>query len=317
MRFTFFIFLVCVTCSWSQISGCTDPLSKNYNPKATVNDGSCRYKRTKIKPEFSVELSDSLVENSSLLYFDSLFWTINDDADTNIYGMDENGVIKRKIVIDGLKNKEWEEISQDQDYIYLGDFGNNISGNRNDLKILRLSKNEFETGAAKIDTITFNYEDQLLLSPEQPNKTNFDCEAFIVLEDSIYLFTKHYKDLQTTVYTVPKVPGTYIAKAVKTYNIKGLVTGATYNSQTKLIALTAYSKLLQPFVFLLYDYRDVHFFSGNKRKVKLKLPFHQVEGIATPNGFSYYITNEKTVRKPLFNTPQQMHRIDLTQYLAN
>ncbi|WP_366184238.1 T9SS C-terminal target domain-containing protein [Flavobacterium ovatum] len=314
MKVTFFFFLIFTITTWSQISGCTDPLSKKFNPKATVNDGSCCYKKVKIKPDFSVQLSDSLTETSSLLYFDSLLWTINDDTDATIYGMNTKGIIEKKININGLKNKEWEEISQDNDYLYLGDFGNNYQGNRTDLRILRLAKNEYYNNLAKIDTIAFSYDDQTDLSAQKPNKTNFDCEAFVVLQDSIYLFTKRFKDLKTTVYSLPKQPGKYIAKAKETFKTKGLVTGATYFEATKTIALTGYSKLLKPFIYLLSDFNGTDFFSGNKRKIKLKLPFHQVEGIATPDGFNYYITNEKMVRKPIFNVHQQLHRVDLSPF---
>ena len=38
-----------------------------------------------------------------------------------------------------IKNTDWEEISQDKDFIYIGDIGNN-SGNRDDLKIYRAGK---------------------------------------------------------------------------------------------------------------------------------------------------------------------------------
>ncbi|MCW2119847.1 T9SS C-terminal target domain-containing protein [Flavobacterium sp. 7A] len=311
MKRFLFIFLVCITSSWSQVSGCTDPLSKNYNPKATVNDGSCRYKNIKIKPDYSVKLSDSLIENSSLLYFDSLLWTANDDADATLYGMNTYGRIEKKINIKGLKNKEWEEISQDHDYIYIGDFGNNSVGNRKDLRILRVAKKGIDTPNVQIDTIAFGYADQIDFKIQKPNTTNFDCEAFIVLEETIYLFTKRYSDLKTTLYTIPKIPGNYSAKPLKTQNVKGLITGATYNKENCTVVLTGYSKLLQPFVYLLSDFKKADFFSGNKRKIKLKLPFHQVEGIATPNGLDYYITNEKTVRKPIFNTAQQLHHLDL------
>ena len=37
---TFLFFTIHVS---AQITGCTDPLSTNYNPDATVNDGSCIY----------------------------------------------------------------------------------------------------------------------------------------------------------------------------------------------------------------------------------------------------------------------------------
>lgn len=316
MKFIFILFLAFGLQCWGQVLGCTDPLSKNYNPKATVNDGSCIYKRSKLKPEVSFSLDDVVAETSSLLYYDSLFWTANDDADATLYGLTTVGKIEKRVTIKGLKNKEWEEISQDEDYLYLGDLGNNYAGNRTDLRILRVAKKELYANAPKIDTIAFVYEDQTELTAQKTNTTNFDCEAFVVLDDGIYLFTKRYGDLKTAVYVLPKKPGNYTAKLQTTFDVSGLITGATYNKELKTVALCGYSKFLQPFIYLLSDFSDHQFFTGNKRKIKLKLPFHQVEGIATPNGLDYYITNEKTVRKPLFNTLQQMHRFDLTMYLV-
>ena len=34
------------SCTYSPISGCTDPLAQNYDPAATVDDGSCVYAPT-------------------------------------------------------------------------------------------------------------------------------------------------------------------------------------------------------------------------------------------------------------------------------
>ena len=313
----FFLFLLFITHSYSQVSGCTDPLSKNYKPKATINDGSCCYKRTKLKPNSSIRLSDSIAETSTLIHYDGLLWTANDDTDATLYGMDYNGIIKKKINIAGLKNKEWEEISQDSSFIYLGDFGNNYQGNRKDLRILRFRKSELYSDKPTIDTIAFKYSNQTDFSIQKPNKTNFDCEAFIVTNDSIFLFTKHFKDKRTTIYSLPKTPGTFIAKEKESYKVKGLITGATYLHNKNTIVLTGYSKLLKPFIYLLSDFEGNQFFLGNKRKIKLELPFHQVEGIATNDGVHFYFTNEKAVRKPLFNVPQQLHEIDLSSYLKN
>lgn len=315
MKKAFFLLLFFITHSYSQITGCTDPLSKNYNPKATINNGSCCYKRAKLKPEFTVKLSDSLTETSSLIHYNGLLWTANDDTDATVYGMDYQGNIKQKISIAGLRNKEWEEISQDSSFIYLGDFGNNYQGNRTDLRILRLRKSELYATTPQIDTIAFSYSNQTDFSIQKPNKTNFDCEAFIVASDSIFLFTKHFKNRRTTVYSLPKTPGTFVAKEKETYKIKGLITGVTYLHDKNLIALSGYNKLLKPFIYLLYDFKETHFFSGSKRKIKLKLPFHQVEGITTTDGLHFFITNEKAVKKPFFNVPQQLHQIDLSCFL--
>lgn len=59
------------------------------------------------------------------------------------------------------------------------------------------------------------------------------------------------------------------------------------------------------------------FFSGNKRKIKLRLPFHQIEGIATGDGLRYFLTNEAFKRKPFLNVKQKLHLVDLSAYLKS
>src|SRR5436190_20346047 len=107
---TFILFFLSVTASYAQIQGCTDRLAKNFDPKATENNGSCEYASAKVKAEFSKKLSDSIPETSGLIAFDHLLWTHNDDHDTTVYGMDLNGKIQKKINLQGVKNNDWEEI---------------------------------------------------------------------------------------------------------------------------------------------------------------------------------------------------------------
>ncbi|PBJ14551.1 hypothetical protein [Flavobacterium sp. ACN6] len=311
----FFCFLVITTSSYSQISGCTDPMAENFNPKETENDGSCSYKKVKLKPEFSKDLSDSIKETSGLIAFDNLLWTHNDDHDKTIYGLDSLGKIKRKIVLNDIVNHDWEEIAQDSSHIYIGDFGNNYSGNRSDLKIFKIDKKSFLEEKPRIETISFSYSEQTDFSASKPNKTNFDCEAFIVSKDSIYLFTKEWKSSKTSIYVLPNQTGTQTAKLKSKLDTKGLVTGATYLENKNLIVLCGYTKVGKPFLYLLYDFKNQDFLSGNKRRIKLKLPFHQIEGIATTDGLHYFLTNEALVRKPIINVPQQIHYLDLSPVL--
>ncbi|MBF2707818.1 T9SS C-terminal target domain-containing protein [Flavobacterium soyangense] len=309
------VFLFCITSAYGQISGCTDSFAKNYNPKATNNDGSCQYASAKIKPESSINLSDSLIETSGLIAFNDLFWTHNDDHDTTIYGLDSKGKIQTKIKLEKVKNTDWEEISQDSSYIYIGDFGNNYKGNRTDLHILRIEKNSFLLHQPVIDTISFSYSNQTDFSVQKQNTTNFDCEAFIISQDSIYLFTKQWHQEKTSVYMLSKTPGNHIAILKETIDVKGLITGAAKLASKNEIILCGYSKILKPFLFLLYDYKKNNFSSGNKRKIILSLPFHQIEGIATDDGKFFYLTNESFIRKPIINTPQQMHSVNLSPFL--
>jgi len=312
---TILLFLLVVTGSYAQIQGCTDRLAKNFNPKATENNGSCEYAYTKVKAIFTGKLSDSITETSGLIAFDGFLWTHNDDHDTTLYGLDKKGQIQKKITLQGVKNNDWEEISQDSLYFYIGDFGNNYKGNRKDLQILRIEKKSILATTPVIDTISFSYANQTDFTVQKANTTDIDCEAFVVLQDSIYLFTKQWTAEKTNVYSLPKNPGTHIAKLKETLDVQGLITGATVLPKQKGIVLCGYSKMLQPFVYLLYDCKNNDFSTGNKRKIKIDLPFHQVEGIASEYGLLFYITNEATVKKPFVNTPQQIHSIDLSPYL--
>jgi hypothetical protein len=306
----FFFLLTSVT--YGQIERCTDPLSQNYNPEAKVNNGDCLYKQVKLKPEYSVKLGDSVRETSGLSAFDNLLWTHNDDHDTTLYGLDSLGKIRKKVVVPNVINHDWEEISQDSTHLYIGDFGNNYSGNRTDLHILKIDKKGFFNGNPIIDTISFSYSDQTDFSPQKGNTTNFDCEAFIVSRDSIYLFSKQWKSSKTAIYALANKSGKHIANYKGTIDTQGLITGAAYSESKKRIVLCGYSKKGKTFLYLLYDFNNQDFLKGNHRKINLKLPFHQIEGIATKDGLHYYLTNESLVRKPVLNVPQQMHYFDLS-----
>ena len=316
MKKAILFFLLCVTATYGQISGCTDALAKNFDPNATTNDGSCLYSNVKIKPESTQKLGDSLRETSGLIAFNNLLWTHNDDHDTNIYGLDSKGKIQKEIQLEKVVNTDWEEISQDSSYIYIGDFGNNYQGNRKDLHILRVEKKSFLLDQPVIDTIAFSYSNQTDFSVQKPNSTDFDCEAFVVSKDSIYLFTKQWSQNKSSLYVLPKTPGTYVAQLKETLNVEGLVTGATLTPKNEIV-LCGYTKKLRPFLYLISDLKNFNFQVANQRKIKLSLPFHQIEGIATFDGKLFYLTNESFVKKPIVNNPQQLHSVDLSDYLKN
>jgi hypothetical protein len=301
-----------------QISGCPDPLAVNYNVNATINDGSCQYNHAVVSPESSVSLPAQMMETSGLIIWNNRLVTHNDDTDIHLYAFNPdnvNDVIQYQMT--GTQNKDWEEISQDDTHIYIGDFGNNANGNRTDLHILKICKQSILLHSPDIDTIAFVYENQFDFSQAGANNTDFDCEAFVIINDSIYLFTKQWNNFETTVYVLPKTPGSYVAKMKQTYYVDGLITGACKHPSQKLIVLTGYNITIQPFVFLLYDYHNEDFFSGNKRKIELDLPFHQIEAIASADFLTFYLTNEKFVLQPHIDVPQTLHFVQLSSYLSD
>ncbi|MBP6532221.1 MAG: T9SS type A sorting domain-containing protein [Bacteroidia bacterium] len=304
--------------SFAQIYGCPDPLATNYDFSVTNNDGSCTYSAASVTPVISYNLDASLSETSGLISWNDRIWTHNDNTDTNLYSLDTlSGAIMQTVPIGGVVNYDWEEISQDSNYVYMGDFGNNVNGNRTDLKILRIEKSSILANAPIVDTIFFSYSDQIDFTPTGGNNTDFDCEAMIVSVDSIYLFAKQWVSNKTVVYSLPKLPGTFSAIRRSELDVQGMITSATYMESQRLITLCGYTNLLQPFLYLLYDFNQTDFFNGNKRKLNLSLSFHQVEGIATTDGMKYYCSNEAFVQAPFINTPQKLHVLDLSSYLDN
>lgn len=321
----FGLFIITMGSGHAQVCGCTDPLARNYDAEATVNDGSCKYAHTTIKAEVLGEL-DTLVEGTSTLFhWQDGFWTYNDHVDNCFYRIDStNAAILDRICIKGIRNQDTEEITQDSLYLYFGDFGNN-RGNRHDLYIFRISKESVLNQIFATDTIAFSYEDQTDFTA-RPQATDYDCEAFIVTDDSIYLFTKQWVSAQTTIYSLPKRPGTHIAHRRETYNVKGLITGAIYIPEYQLIVLCGYDynknnifSALHPFLYLLYDFKDDRFFSGNKRRLDFGSGVKaQIEGIGTSNRLDFYLTCEHfhiTKMGVAFDFPAQFWRVDLRKYL--
>lgn len=300
----------------AQTPGCTDQNANNYNALATQNDGSCTYDNLAISPLYSYELSDSLIETSGLIEWNNSLWTLNDNADNGLYAIDTNdGHIINRYPVNNIPNTDWEELTQDSLYVYVGDFGNNTDGIRTDLRILKVEKQSLLAQAPVIDTIWFSYANQTDFGTINHNNTDFDCEAFIVSRDSLYLFTKQWVSEKTSVYTLPKNPGTYVAHLRDSFDVNGLITGATFMEEERILLLCGYSSLLQPFMWAFYDYSGDSFFSGNKRKVSLALPFHQVEGIFTKNGRKLFISNEFFSYSGIVTNPQKLHEFSLEQVL--
>lgn len=300
----------------AQVSGCTDKLANNYNANATINDGSCSYNPAFLNVTNQTTLPNVLKGTSGLIWMNEKWWSQNNFSDINLYSFNADQVDQYESApVAGTVNIDWEEIAQDASYLYIGDFGNNVNGNRKNLQILRVHKSSMTTASWKVDTIQFNYETQVDFTPTGANKTNYDCEAFVVTKDSIFLFTKEWLSNQCSIYRLPKTPGTYQAKFQSKHDVQGLITGASYLADSRLIVLCGYGSTLQPFVYLLYDFPGNAFFNGNKRKLNVTLPFHQVEAIATKDGLNYFLTNE-AFSQSVISVSQKFLQLSLSDYLS-
>lgn len=305
--FTFFIFLVSFY-SFSQ-AGCICNQAKNYDPLATENDGSCKYKKKKIRPRLSYLLADKLHETSGLIFYGDFWLTHNDDTENWLYALNETTFeIEKQVVLPNTKNIDWETLAQDSLHIYIGDFGNNF-GNRTDLCIYKIEKSTL-FDVPKIEKIQFSYNQQITFETVN-RRHNFDCEAMVIKDSMILLFTKNWLDQTTDVYQLENKTGEQVAKQVINLKVNGLVTDACFVSDKNEILLSGYNKKLKPLIIKLKDFDGADFTKVNMRRYKVKLPFHQVEAIYTEDGFSVWLTNEQFFRKGLVDVKQQVHRVSL------
>lgn len=196
-------------------------------------------------------LSAGISESSGLLHLDGRWITHNDSGgEAALYEIDTlTGGISRTVVVENASNVDWEDICADNDFIYIGDFGNN-AGSRTDLKIYRIPVEAYlneGSEAVQSEIIEFSYEDQIDFTPSTFS-TNFDAEAMVVMDDSLYIFTKNWGDMQSDIYVLPKEPGTYAAQRRGTIEANGLITGGSYDEGTQKLALCGHNFLLMPFV---------------------------------------------------------------------
>jgi hypothetical protein len=311
MRITLFLVLFFI---WSegpaQITGCTDVLANNFAPWAELNDGSCTYDASSVLPVAFWELPAELNETSGLTFVAPYYYTQNDDSDVNWYALDTlTGMFFQACPWWNQTNQDWEEIGNNGTDLFTGDIGNNM-GDRTNLHFLRMPSGALCGDPVSMDTLYFHYPEQTDFTSVL-NQTDFDCEAFVATEDTLFLFTKEWNSLKTHLYAVPNTPGNHAAVLLGELDVDGLITGAAYLPEKQRLVLCGYSAFGSPFLMLLYDFEGHSFFSGNKRRVTLDLPIHQVEAISSRDGLIYYATNEQVSS---WGIAAKLHRIDLTAW---
>ncbi len=313
MKFAIFILTLCfsIACANAQ-PGCTDTQALNFNAAATQNDGSCTYPSTTYLPPPIAELPADLEEASGLAFFGHRLWTHRDGGNgTDLYVIDTlTGEVLQTFPQLGLLNVDWEDLAEDADYFYIGDFGNNV-GNRNDLRIYKLKKADLLAGIVAPGVINFSFSDQTDFTAAY-NANDYDCEAFFALGDSLHLFSKNWLDHKTRHYTLPKTPGMQVAQLRDSLEVGCLVTAADCAEDGEIVLLGYNSSTSETFLWLLFDYPNSEFFKGNKRKINLgtALNMSQAEGIAFSSKTGGFICSEK-----ILVLPQRLLRFDIGQWV--
>lgn len=298
----FFFLIALLNLSAQDIEGCTDPQANNFNPVAMVNDGSCTYNPSIYKPGFRLLLPNEVNETSGMIFYADGYWTHNDSGgDPVIYKLDTvSGEIVQRITLQGVNNRDWEELAQDEDFIYVGDFGNN-SGNVTNLEIYIVNKTDIPSSGdatAPVGKIQYSYPDY----PGRIDKrrdNNFDCEAMIATDANLFLFSKNRGDNKSKLYKLPKTAGTFTAELLTTFNSSGFVTGADLNTNNNELILVGYTNNdWIPFLWVMFDFEGEDFFAGNKRRIDmLNMTATQTEAICYTHGKTGVLSSESN---PLF-----------------
>ena len=329
-RYVYFIALLlsAFAQAQSQVVGCTDPAANNYTAAATVNNGSCTYNSQSYTPPLRANLNTTTVkEISGMIYFNGKLLALNDSGGGNLlFVLDSTtGDVLQTITVDGALNNDWEDLAQDSTYVYVGDFGNNTSGNRTDLAIYRIERQAFmQTGnftipSSAVSKINFTYPDQTDFTATANNSTRFDCEALIVRRGKIHLFSKNWLGNYTTHYALPVVPGAYMATRLDSMDTNGImITGASLGADDELL-LTGYSKTGACSLFLLYgfDESDSIFASGNKRQIQLPsaLTTGQIESVCFVDATHGFVANEYQVFAGIFTVTNKLRTFNSLSWI--
>ena len=223
---------------------------------------------------------------------DSVLISINDGGNKAlIYLINHKGELLKKINVKGSKNKDWEELTRDENHLYIGEFGNN-KNKRKSLAVLKIKISDIELKDTVIpEKIFFSYSDQINFPPEKKH-FDFDAEAMFCRGDSLVILTKTNSEPwngMTSFYVLSKTPGIYSLKKERELYIGengwliDAVTAADYCKE-KLYIMT---------------YNRILIFKYAKNKLILKKEhifknFTQKEGLLITGPNKAFVVDEKT-----------------------
>jgi len=262
---------------------------------------ACTPKTTKTRfklPPLLKEVSGLYLENSKS------FWWHNDGGyPPTLYKTNGRGQVTDSLCIPTLRNKDWEDLtSDDEGNIYIGDFGNNLN-RRKDLRIYI-----YHRESRQLDSILFQYPDQKLFPPKLED-WNFDMEAFFWHNHKLHLFSKNrvkQGDYYCKHYTLDERGRNQTAILCDSiYLKKRVVTAAAISPDGETVALLSYhyKKLLGiiPFsrasIFYFSKFEGNDFLKGKmrRRRAPMFIVATQLESIDFLNNQLLYVASEQTL----------------------
>ena len=260
------------------ISGCSEiPEDQNFDSAEIVE---------------TIVLPKIINETSGLEILNEVFITHNDSGgEPSLYFFNLNGEIinSKKLEEESvweIYNNDWEDITADEDFIYIADTGNNF-GTRDNLSIIKVNINDFSVDS-KIDIF---YSDQESFFPSSKHK--YDAEALLIIEDKIALFSKDRDSLNTDLYLIDnKVKGKQELSSVAKFNVNTLITGGDYDSDTGILALVSYSYRGEQYLILFEDFDIDNPRNNYFKKYRIPIERAQIEAVKIISEKLFWVTSE-------------------------
>lgn len=268
---------------------------------------SAQFTTLKIRKYRISYLDERIRETSGLSLMNGRLFTFNDSGNSpELFELDKTtGAIISTIKIN-VENKDWEALTNDGQYFYIGDFGNN-SGTRKDLEIYKVPFNKHLSEHASLSLISFEYPEQKEFISRN-TFTDFDAEAMIYLNGKIHLFTKEWKSKSTTHYIIdPNHQDKQQAQKTESFKTNFVVTDASYFN--KKLYLIGYTKKTEVFLNVFNEAAPGVFFIESPERYYLgsALSIGQIEGIAVGDR-GIYISGEK-FQSPIGGSRQSLYFI--------
>ena len=242
--------------------------------------------RLKTEVLASHKLDNMLNETSGLVCTAQTAVTTNDSGnDAALFEVNDSGDIVRQHALD-FANKDFEAVTADEDYFYIGDVGNN-KGHRPYVSIRKVDRKTFQ----KVKTLRLTYTDN---SPKTniPYAHDYDAESLVNRTDHLILFSKSWASQQARVYRIEKDAKDQTLTAIGTVKgLPGVVTGADWDAANHRYVLVGYKSsaigLFKPFIATVSP--DWHV-----QGMAMLEGFGQVEGICVRNASEVLITQESS-----------------------
>ncbi len=247
-----------------------------------------------------IETLDEGVKESSGLVEVRGHWVSHNDSGNTPHLFELNmmtGEIIREVVIGNQTNIDWEDICVDEEFIYIGDFGNNL-GSRRDLRVLKIGISDFLAfDTVQAAAIEFEYSDQVSFEPLQ-FQTNYDAETLISHGDSLYVFTKNWGDFKTNIYPIPKNPGSYSVIRYDSIDVNLMLTGGDTHMEGNILGLIGYNFSRAFFFHLPLDQLgQLHLLEPIPQVLNTQGSY-QVEAFGFENAFRAHLSSENSFGGP-------------------